>query len=47
MRCRSDADLRARPLRELIAGPLEMGWVNYFEPYEEIHAQNLQRVVGQ
>jgi cyclase len=47
MRCRSDAELRAKPLRELIAGPLEMGWVNYFEPYDEIHAQNLQRVVGQ
>jgi cyclase len=45
MRCRSDAALRAKPLRELIAGPLEMGWVNYFAAYEEIHAQNLQRVV--
>ncbi len=45
-RCRTDAALRARPLRELIAGPLEMGWVNYFAPYEEVHAQNLQRVVG-
>ena len=45
-RCRTDAALRAKPLRELIAGPLEMGWVNYFAPYEEVHAQNLQRVVG-
>lgn len=45
-RCRTDAALRAKPLRELISGPLEMGWVNYFAPYEEVHAQNLARVVG-
>jgi cyclase len=45
-RCRTDATLRARPLRELISGPLEMGWVNYFAPYEEVHEQNLARVVG-
>ena len=45
-RCRTDAALRAKPLRELISGPLEMGWVNYFAPYEDVHAQNLQRVVG-
>ncbi|MDE2385574.1 MAG: MBL fold metallo-hydrolase [Alphaproteobacteria bacterium] len=46
MRCRTDAALRAKPLHELIAGPLEMGWVNYFAPYEEVHAQNLRRVLG-
>ena len=44
-RCRTDEDLRAVPLKQLIAGPLEMGWVNYFEPYEEVHAQNLERVL--
>jgi cyclase len=45
-RCRLDTVLRAKPLHELIAGPLEMGWVNYFAPYEAVHAQNLARAVG-
>ncbi len=45
-RCRSDEMLRKMPLKELISGPLEMGWVNYFEPYEIVHAQNLQRVLS-
>ena len=45
-RCQSDEGLRHLPLRELIAGPLEMGWVNYFAPYEEVHAQNVQRVLA-
>jgi cyclase len=34
-----DADLRA-----FIAGPLEAGWLNYFEPYERVHQSNLQAV---
>ena len=45
-RCRNEEQLRTTPLKELISGPLEMGWVNYFEPYEEVHAQNLQRVLS-
>jgi len=45
-RARTDARLRATPLRELISGPLEMGWVNFFAPYEEVHAQNLARIIG-
>jgi cyclase len=45
-RCRDDVALREKPLEELIAGPLSRGWVNMFEPYRAIHAQNLQRVLG-
>ena len=41
MRCREDPELRDLPLRELIAGPLEAGWVHYFEPYEAVHRENL------
>ena len=34
-----DGDLRA-----FIAGPLEAGWLNYFEPYERVHQSNLEQV---
>ncbi len=44
-RCQTDEALRQTPLLALIAGPLEMGWVNHFSPYEEVHAQNLKRVL--
>jgi hypothetical protein len=44
-RCRDDPELRDLPLRELIAGPLEAGWVNYFEPYEAVHRENLKAVI--
>jgi cyclase len=44
-RCRDDEILRKQPLEELIAGPLSRGWVNMFEPYRAIHAQNLARVL--
>lgn len=44
-RCAIEPELREKPLRELIAGPLELGWVNLFEPYEAIHQQNVKRVL--
>ena len=44
-RCRHDPVLRKQPLEELIAGPLSRGWINMFEPYRAIHAQNLERVL--
>lgn len=40
-RCVTEPEMRAKPLRELIAGPLERGWINYFEPYEVVHRDNL------
>ena len=43
--CRDNGTLREQGLRELIAGPLKMGWVNYFEPYEEVHRSNLETVL--
>ena len=45
-RCANEPDLAEQPLRNLISGPLEAGWVNYFAPYETVHQQNLARVVG-
>jgi cyclase len=44
-RCRTEPALRVMPLEELIAGPLSRGWVNMYEPYRAIHAQNMQRVL--
>jgi cyclase len=44
-RCAIEPELREKPLRDLIAGPLELGWVNLFEPYEAIHQQNMKRVL--
>jgi cyclase len=43
-RCRSEAQLRGAPLRQLIAGPLDAGWIHYFAPYESVHLENLARV---
>ena len=45
-RCREDPPLRDTPLRDLISGPLEAGWVHYFEPYEAVHRQNLMTVAS-
>jgi cyclase len=44
IRCRTDAALRNTPLKDLIQGPLNTGWLTYFEPYEEVHRDNLARV---
>ena len=44
-RCVVEPELRQKPLTELIAGPLERGWVNYFAPYEDVHRANLDLVL--
>jgi glyoxylase-like metal-dependent hydrolase (beta-lactamase superfamily II) len=44
IRSRTDAGLRETPLRELIQGPLNTGWLTYFEPYENVHRDNLTKV---
>ncbi len=41
---RNDRALREQSLRELIAGPLRAGWVNYFVGYEDVHRENLETV---
>lgn len=46
VRCRTDAALRESGLRELIEGPLSAGWLTYFEPYEEVHRENVAKVVA-
>jgi cyclase len=46
-RCASEPELAGQPLRQLISGPLEAGWVNFFAPYERVHEQNLKAVGAQ
>jgi glyoxylase-like metal-dependent hydrolase (beta-lactamase superfamily II) len=45
-RCRDEPQLRDAGLRELIAGPLDAGWIRYFAPYEAVHGENLSSVLG-
>jgi cyclase len=44
-RCVTEPAMREKPLKELIAGPLERGWINYFVPYEAVHKENLALVL--
>lgn len=44
--CRSDPEIRIRSLRELIAEPLEAGWIHYYAPYEAVHRHNLEVVLS-
>jgi cyclase len=44
-RCTTEPELRAKPLQEIIAGPLQMGWVNLFGPYEKVHEANVKQVL--
>jgi cyclase len=45
-RARDEPQLREAGLRELLAGPLEAGWIRYFAPYEEVHRANVEQVVA-
>ena len=44
-RMATEPELRDQDLRHVIAGPLEAGWVNYFEPYEAVHKSNVELVL--
>jgi cyclase len=44
-RCVDEPELREKPLTEIIAGPLQMGWVNLYGTYESIHEQNVKKVL--
>ena len=44
-RMATEPELRDQDLRHIIAGPLEAGWVNYFEPYESVHKTNVEMVL--
>jgi cyclase len=45
-RCRSEPSLREAELRELVAEPLEAGWIHYFPPYEAVHRENVATVLA-
>jgi cyclase len=45
-RCIGEPELRDEPLAMLIAGPLQAKWVNYFAPYENVHRNNVRKVVA-
>jgi glyoxylase-like metal-dependent hydrolase (beta-lactamase superfamily II) len=39
-----DADYLGRPLADYLKAELDQGWVQYYEPYEEVHRENLKKV---
>ena len=41
-----EPSLRDAPLRDLIAGALEAGWIRYFAPYEAVHRHNVETVLS-
>jgi cyclase len=45
-RCVHEPELRQKPLAELIAGPLQMGWINLYAPYERVHEANVGKFLG-
>jgi glyoxylase-like metal-dependent hydrolase (beta-lactamase superfamily II) len=45
LRARGEPRPREASLREVIAGPLDAGWIHYFAPYEAVHRSNLKRVL--
>jgi cyclase len=44
MRLAGEPQLREIGLRELIAEPLDAGWISYYAPYEDVHQRNLELV---
>lgn len=47
LRARTEPQLRTAALRELLARPLEAGWITYFPPYEAVHRANVELVAGE
>jgi glyoxylase-like metal-dependent hydrolase (beta-lactamase superfamily II) len=45
-RCQTEPSLRDTSLRELIAGSLEAGSIQYYAPYEAIHRENVETVLA-
>lgn len=43
-RSASEPGLGEQSLRELLAGPIEAGSVRYYEPYEQVHRENVESV---
>jgi len=46
-RAADDPAVREAPLRKLVGDSIEAGWINYFEPYEAVHRENLATVLGE
>lgn len=45
-RCIGEPELREQKLASLIAGPLQAKWINYFAPYEDVHRNNVRKVIA-
>lgn len=44
---RADSGLQDLGLRELVAEPLEAGWIHYYPPYEAVHRSNVELVLSE
>jgi glyoxylase-like metal-dependent hydrolase (beta-lactamase superfamily II) len=45
-RCAAEAEMRELPLREVLATAINAGEVIYFEPYEDVHRENLATILA-
>ncbi len=45
-RCVEEPALRETPLREVLAAAIEAGDVVHFEPYEDVHRENIATVLA-
>jgi cyclase len=45
-RCPAEPELQGLSLREFAGEEIERGTLNYFEPYEEVHRGNVERVLA-
>jgi hypothetical protein len=45
-RARTERSLRDAPLRELLAESIDAGALDYYAPYETVHRENLETVLG-
>jgi len=46
LRLEDEPELERAPLRELIAEPLARRWITWFAPYEDVHRENVDVVLG-
>ena len=46
IRCRDQPELRKLPLRDFVRPWIDSGALRYFEPYEEVHRLNLEKVLA-
>jgi cyclase len=44
-RLSEEPGLRELSLREIVAEPVEAGWINYHEPYDRVHRENVATVL--